>query len=176
MCFISTIPVRFIYSTDKVSKYYFAFIFHIILLSFKEIPHSQLFPGLIPWRDINTESSVIRGGISFVVFDYWYQFYIKYWSLLFGLFKTQVLELASRGFWSHQHWHLSCSKHWNIKENFFFNSGSHVPFQWRLKSFKMFKRNIALYERKKEIATKTWTLHEMIVHNKKKEKGHIMNF
>ena len=36
------------------------FIFNIILQSFKEIPPSQLFPGAIPWRSINTEESVNR--------------------------------------------------------------------------------------------------------------------
>ena len=66
LCFISTIPVHFIHNTIKVSKYYFlfislSFIFHIILQSFKETPPSQLFPGAIPLRGINTENSVIRG-------------------------------------------------------------------------------------------------------------------
>ena len=66
LCFISTIPVHFIHSTIKVSKYYFVFIsfifvFHIILYSFKETPSSQLCPGTIPWRGISTENSVIKG-------------------------------------------------------------------------------------------------------------------
>ena len=65
MCFISTIPVHFILSTIKVSKYYFVFIsfisiFHIILYSFKEMPPSQQIPDAIPWRGTNTEISVIR--------------------------------------------------------------------------------------------------------------------
>ena len=50
LCFISTIPVHFIYSTIKVSKYYFVF----ISLNF-------MFPGAIPGKGINTENSVIRG-------------------------------------------------------------------------------------------------------------------
>ena len=58
--------IHFIHSTIKVSKYYFVFsslifIFHIVLQSFKEMCPSQLFPGAIPWRGINTENYVIRG-------------------------------------------------------------------------------------------------------------------
>ena len=64
--FISAIPVHFIQSTINVCKYYFVFIslifiFHIIVQSFKETPPSQVFPGAIPRRGINTENSVIRG-------------------------------------------------------------------------------------------------------------------
>ena len=64
LCFISTIPVHFIHSTIKFSNYYFVFIsitfiFHIILLSFKEIPTSQLILVFIPWRHIRTENTVI---------------------------------------------------------------------------------------------------------------------
>ena len=40
----------------------------------------------------------------------------------------------------------------------------------------MFKRNVSFYKRNKEIISKTWTLHERIVHIKKKEKVNIMNF
>ena len=40
----------------------------------------------------------------------------------------------------------------------------------------MFKRNITLYERKKELITKTRTLYERKVHIKKKGKVYIMNF
>ena len=40
----------------------------------------------------------------------------------------------------------------------------------------MFERNISFYEKKQEIVTKAWTLHERIVHIKKKWKVHIMNF
>ena len=66
LCFISTIPAHFIHSTIEVSKYYFVFIslifiFHIILQTFKEISFSQLLPGAIHWRVINTENSIIRG-------------------------------------------------------------------------------------------------------------------
>ena len=61
--FISTIPVHFINSTNKVSKYYFGFFsslfFHIILQSFKEMNHSQQLPGVMPERSINTKTSVI---------------------------------------------------------------------------------------------------------------------
>ena len=39
----------------------------------------------------------------------------------------------------------------------------------------MFKRNISFYERKKEIIRKTKTLHERIIHIKKKGKVHIIN-
>ena len=62
LCFISTIPVTFIHSTIKVSKYYFFYyFFYIILYSFKGISTCQLFPGVIPWQQIKTENSVIRG-------------------------------------------------------------------------------------------------------------------
>ena len=49
-CIIFTLPLHFIHSTIKVSKYYFVFlsllfIFHINLQSFKEKFPSQLFPG-----------------------------------------------------------------------------------------------------------------------------------
>ena len=58
MCFIFFVfSIHFIYSTIKVSKYYFVFIsfisiFEIILQFFKETPLIQLFPGAIPWTGI----------------------------------------------------------------------------------------------------------------------------
>ena len=60
LCFIFTIHVHFIYSTIKVSKYYFVFIpfifiFHIILQAFKDTVPT------ITWRDINTKNSAISG-------------------------------------------------------------------------------------------------------------------
>ena len=66
MCFISTIPVHFINSRIKVSKYYFnfislIFIFHMILQYFKVTPHSELFSVVLPWRGIDTENSDIKG-------------------------------------------------------------------------------------------------------------------
>ena len=66
MCFIFTIPVHFVHSKIKVSNYCFVFvflifIFHITFQSFKETSASQLFPGAIPWRGLNTENSVITG-------------------------------------------------------------------------------------------------------------------
>ena len=65
-CFIYIIPVHFIHSKSKVSKYHFVFIslifiFHIILKFFKETSPSQLLPGAMPWSGINTEKFAIRG-------------------------------------------------------------------------------------------------------------------
>ena len=47
---------------------------------------------------------------------------------------------------------------------------------WGGLSFKMFKRNISSNERKKEIITKTWAMHDEKVDIKKKGKVDIMDF
>ena len=64
-CFISTIPVHFIHSNIKVSKYNFVFIsltfiFHIILQSFKETPFNKLLSGVMSLRGTKQRTLVIR--------------------------------------------------------------------------------------------------------------------
>ena len=66
LCFIFTTPVNFIHSTIKVSKYYFAFIFlililHIIFAVLQRNASSPAVPSCYLWRGINTDNSVIRG-------------------------------------------------------------------------------------------------------------------
>ena len=54
------------------------FCFPYNFVSFKEAPPSQLFPGAMPWRSINTDNSVIRGSN------------LKDTNLVFGSVSTSV--------------------------------------------------------------------------------------
>ena len=93
------------------------------------------------------------------VFDQdWHEFQLKYWHLCFSFRKIEVPDSLPRDLWCYQNWHVAIE---NSESKKFFNSASYLFSSWRLRRhFKMVKRNISFYERKKDILTNIWTLHE----------------
>ena len=123
-------------------------------------------------RWIRTRNPFVWNPTNYFLYDVfdqgWYEFQIKYWRLCFGFCKMEVADSVSRDFDFSKIVRYHAVAIQNSERKKFHNSASYFFLWWRLRRcFKMVKRNISFYERKKLLQK-----YELCA----KGRVHIMNF